>query len=32
VDIGEITGFGDDDETGRRTYPAAALTEQAMMG
>ena len=24
MDIGEITGFGDDDETGRRTYPAAA--------
>ncbi len=32
VDIEEITGAGDDDESGRRAYPAAALIEQAMMG
>jgi transcriptional regulator with XRE-family HTH domain len=32
VDIKEITGAGDDDESGRRAYPDAALIEQAMMG
>jgi transcriptional regulator with XRE-family HTH domain len=32
VDIEEITGAGDQDETSRRAYPAAALIEQAMMG
>ena len=32
VDIEEFTGSGDQDETGRRAYPAASLIEQAMMG
>jgi transcriptional regulator with XRE-family HTH domain len=32
VDIEEITGAADEDETGRRTYPAAPVIEQAMMG
>ncbi len=32
VDIEEITGSGDEDETSRRAYPAASLIEQAMMG
>ncbi len=32
VDIEELTGSGDHDETGRRAYPAASLIEQAMMG
>jgi transcriptional regulator with XRE-family HTH domain len=31
VDIGELTGSADRDETGRRAYPAATLIEQAMM-
>jgi len=31
VDIGELTGPGDQDN-GRRSYPAASLIEQAMMG
>ena len=32
VDIEELTGSSDHDETGRRAYPAASLIEQAMMG
>jgi hypothetical protein len=32
VDLEELTGAGDQDETGRRAYPAASLIEQAMMG
>jgi len=32
VDIEELTGSADRDETGRRAYPAASLIEQAMMG
>ena len=32
VDIEELTGSGDADEIGRRTYPAASSIEQAMMG
>jgi hypothetical protein len=32
VDIEEFTGSGDQDETGRHTYPAASQIEQAMMG
>ncbi len=32
VDIEELTGPGDQDENGRRAYPAASLIEQAMMG
>jgi transcriptional regulator with XRE-family HTH domain len=32
VDIEELTGSGDQDEIGRRAYPAASLIEQAMMG
>ena len=32
VDLEELTGSGDQDETGRRAYPAAPLIEQAMMG
>jgi hypothetical protein len=32
VDIEEFTGSGDQDEIGRRAYPAASLIEQAMMG
>ena len=32
VDIEELTGSGDRDETGRRAYPAVSLIEQAMMG
>jgi transcriptional regulator with XRE-family HTH domain len=32
MDIEEITGSGDEDETGRRAYPAAPLIERAMMG
>src|SRR5215470_3576987 len=32
VDIDELTGSADRDETTRRAYPAAALIEQAMMG
>jgi transcriptional regulator with XRE-family HTH domain len=32
VDLEEFTGSGDQDETGRRAYPAASLVEQAMMG
>jgi transcriptional regulator with XRE-family HTH domain len=32
VDIEELTGLADQDETGRRAYPAASLIEQAMMG
>ena len=32
VDIEELTGSADRDETGRRAYPAAPLIEQAMMG
>jgi hypothetical protein len=32
VDIEEFTGSDDQDETGRRAYPAASLIEQAMMG
>ena len=31
-DIEEFTGAGDQDETGRRAYPAASLIEQAMTG
>jgi transcriptional regulator with XRE-family HTH domain len=31
VDIEEFTGSGDQDETGRRAYPATSLIEQAMM-
>jgi transcriptional regulator with XRE-family HTH domain len=31
VDIEELTGSGDDDDPGRRAYPAASLIEQAMM-
>jgi len=30
VDLEELTGAGDQDETGRRAYPAAPLIEQAM--
>jgi transcriptional regulator with XRE-family HTH domain len=32
VDIEELTGSADRDETGSRAYPAASLIEQAMMG
>ena len=32
VDIEELTGSADRDETGRRAYPAASLIEQAMLG
>ena len=32
VDIAELTGSADRDETGRRAHPAAPLIEQAMMG
>ena len=32
VDIEELTGSGDQDEIGRRAYPAASLIEQSMMG
>ena len=32
VDIEELTGSADYDETGRRAYPAASLIEQAMLG
>ena len=32
VDIAELTGSADRDETGRRAYPAVSLIEQAMMG
>jgi hypothetical protein len=32
VDLEELTGSADRDETGRRAYPAAPLIEQAMMG
>ena len=32
VDIAELTGSADRDETGRRAHPAASLIEQAMMG
>jgi transcriptional regulator with XRE-family HTH domain len=32
VDIEELTGSADRDETGRRAHPAAPLIEQAMMG
>jgi hypothetical protein len=32
VDIEELTGSADRDETGSRAYPAAPLIEQAMMG
>ncbi len=32
MDIEELTGSGDQDETGRHAYPAASLIEQAMMG
>ena len=32
VDIEELTGSGDQDEIGRRAYPAASLIDQAMMG
>jgi transcriptional regulator with XRE-family HTH domain len=32
VDIEELTGSADRDETGRRAHPAASLIEQAMMG
>ena len=32
VDIEELTGSSDHDETSRRAYPAASLIEQAMMG
>src|SRR5579863_9217081 len=32
VDIEELTGLGDGNETDRRAYPAASLIEQAMMG
>ena len=32
VDIEELTGSADRDETGRHAYPAAPLIEQAMMG
>jgi transcriptional regulator with XRE-family HTH domain len=32
VDIEELTGSADRDETGRRAYAAALLIEQAMMG
>jgi transcriptional regulator with XRE-family HTH domain len=32
VDLEELTGCGDQDEIGRRAYPAAPLIEQAMMG
>ncbi len=32
VDIDELTGSADRDETGRRAYTAAPLIEQAMMG
>ncbi len=32
VDIEELTGSGDGDETNRRAYPAASLIEQAIMG
>ena len=32
VDVEELTGSADRDETGRRAYPAASLIEQAMMG
>jgi hypothetical protein len=32
VDIEELTGSADPDETARRAYPAAPLIEQAMMG
>ncbi len=32
VDIEELTGSADHDETGRRAHPATSLIEQAMMG
>ena len=32
VDIDELTGSGNGNETDRRAYPAASLIEQAMMG
>jgi transcriptional regulator with XRE-family HTH domain len=32
VDIAELTGSADRDETGRHAHPAAPLIEQAMMG
>jgi hypothetical protein len=32
VDIEELTGSADRDETGSRAHPAAPLIEQAMMG
>jgi transcriptional regulator with XRE-family HTH domain len=32
VDIEELTGFADRDETSRRAHPAVPLIEQAMMG
>jgi transcriptional regulator with XRE-family HTH domain len=32
VDIEELTGSGDQDEIGRRAFPAASLIEQSMMG
>ena len=32
VEIEELTGSGDQDEIGRRAYPAASLIEQSMMG
>ena len=32
VDIAELAGSADRDETGRSTYPAVSLIEQAMMG
>jgi transcriptional regulator with XRE-family HTH domain len=32
VDIEELVGFSDWDETGRRVYAAVPLIEQAMMG
>ena len=32
VDIEELTGSADNDETGRRAYSAASLIEQAMLG
>jgi transcriptional regulator with XRE-family HTH domain len=32
VDIEELTGSADRDETGRRAHPAVSLIEQAMMG
>jgi hypothetical protein len=32
VDLEDLAGFADRDETGRRAYPAVPVIEQAMMG